>query len=277
MNKKKKNSVNKYIIMVVFIVIFGVIGLTVYSVKTNRELTFFEKAIKDSTIYIGKVIYSPINYVKDKLGDNKEVNNNTKDEQTLERYKAQLLEMQKENEELEKLLNLNKSLSQYQYINATVINRDMGYWYNTITIDKGSLDGIELDMAVIIDGGLIGKVSSVSNFNSTVKLLTTGDLINKISVKIEVGNEYVYGLLSNYDSDENTYTIDGISNNIEINEGDLVTTTGLSDSFPSGILVGKVKEVTTDNFDLSRIVKVTPSVNFDNIRYVMILKREANQ
>ncbi len=274
MKQRQKNNKTKYIIVVTIVIILSIIAMTVYSVTTNRELTFFEKAIRDSVLYVGEIIYTPIDYIEHKL-NHKDNNISDSDKQIIERYKAQLLEVQKENEELENLLQLNKSLSQYQYINATVINRDMGYWYNTLTIDKGSLDGIELDMAVIIDGGLIGKISSVSNFNSTVKLLTTGDLINKISVKIESNDDYIYGLLSGYDEKTNTYTIDGISTNLDISDGAIITTTGLSNNFPSGILVGHVKEVTTDNFDLSRIVKVTPSVNFDNISYVMVLKREA--
>ena len=56
----------------------------------------------------------------------------------------------------------------------------------------------------------------------------------------------------------------------------MVTTTGMGDIFPSGILIGTVKRVSTDNFDLARTVEVEPYVDFDDINYVTILKRSYN-
>ena len=73
----------------------------------------------------------------------------------------------------------------------------------------------------------------------------------------------------------NLYKIEGISYSGTIPEKAQVTTTGLSDNFPSGILIGYVNTTTTDNFDLGKIVEVIPSVNFDKISYVTILKRKA--
>ena len=130
-------------------------------------------------------------------------------------------------------------------------------------------------MPVIVSEGLIGKVTKVTNFNSTVKLITSDDVNNKTSVKIKVGEKFVYGLLSGYDQQKKTFIVEGISDNIEIPEGSLVTTTGMGDSFPSGIVVGKVKQVTTDNFDLAKTVEVTSSVDYDDLSFVTILKRAA--
>ena len=97
----------------------------------------------------------------------------------------------------------------------------------------------------------------------------------KISVKIKVSDEYYYGLLTGYDKDKKTYIIEGISNNIDIPNDSVVTTTGMSEIFPSGILIGKVSESNTDNFELSKIIYVKTDVNYDNIEYVTVLKRES--
>ena len=67
------------------------------------------------------------------------------------------------------------TLSEYTYLNATVVNRNIGYWYNTITIDKGKYNGVEVDMVVVNNDGLIGKVVSTTTFTSDIKLLTTSD------------------------------------------------------------------------------------------------------
>lgn len=188
---------------------------------------------------------------------------------------AKYEEAKKEINELNKVLNLNKSLSQNSYLNAMVITRNIGYWYNTITIDKGKNNGVEKNMAVITNKGLIGNVVSVSNYNSTVKLLTTEDINSKISVKIRINNKkFIYGLLTKYNKKNKTLNIEGIAENTNIPINSFVTTTGLGNSFPSGILIGKVKKITKDNFDLARTVRVESSVNFDDISYVTILKKE---
>ena len=161
-------------------------------------------------------------------------------------------------------------------VNATVVSRNVGYWYDKLTINKGKKDGIESKMAVVINNGIIGYISETSNFSSNVQLLTTKNLKNKISVKIDLGNgEYANGLLNEYDSEKGLYKIEGISYSGTIPEKAQVTTTGLSDNFPSGILIGYVNTTTTDNFDLGKIVEVIPSVDFDKISYVTILKRKA--
>lgn len=177
---------------------------------------------------------------------------------------------------MESTLEINNSLLKDSYLNATVVNRDVGHWYNTITIDKGSKNGVKKDMAVITSKGLIGKITSISNFSSTVKLLTNEDINNKISVKIEIDNKYIYGILTGFDSSTNCFQIEGISENTEIPTNSMVTTTGMGDIFPSGILIGTVKRVSTDNFDLARTVEVEPYVDFDDINYVTILKRSYN-
>ncbi|MBS7020577.1 MAG: rod shape-determining protein MreC, partial [Firmicutes bacterium] len=183
-------------------------------------------------------------------------------------------ELEREVKNLKKTLELNKTLSESSYLNATVVNRNLGYWYNTITIDKGSYNGVEKDMPVIISEGLIGKVTKVTNFNSTVKLITSDDVNNKISVKIKVGDKFVYGLLSGYDKKKKTFMIEGISDITEIPKGANVTTTGMGDSFPSGILVGTVKGVKTDNFDLAKTVEVKSSADYDDLSFVTVLKRK---
>ena len=189
---------------------------------------------------------------------------------------AKYKEVNKHLEELESTLEINNSLLKDSYLNATVVNRDVGHWYNTITIDKGSKNGVKKDMAVITSKGLIGKITSISNFSSTVKLLTNEDINNKISVKIEIDNKYIYGILTGFDSSTNCFQIEGISENTEIPTNSMVTTTGMGDIFPSGILIGTVKRVSTDNFDLARTVEVEPYVDFDDINYVTILKRSYN-
>ena len=109
----------------------------------------------------------------------------------------------------------------------------------------------------------------------TVKLLSTDASINKISVKIQLDDKSIYGLLSSYNKKNNTYLVEGISDNTEITNGAKVVTTGLTDAFPAGILIGEVKSVTKDRYQLAKAVLVTPTVDFNDIDIVTVLDRDA--
>lgn len=276
------NGKKRYIILSVLVVVAIMFGLTTKAVKENRNLNFFEKSIKDTTTFVMKILYKPISFAKEKIKESNEKDKMYKEYKKLKEkaaksdsYEARIEDLEKEVDDLKKSLELNKSLTEYKKINATVVNRGVGNWHNTLTIDKGSKAGIENGMAVVIDEGLIGKVINVSNFSSTVKLLTTDELSNKISVQIQVDDKNIYGLLSKYDSDKNVYLIEGISDGSEIKKGSKVTTTGLTEVFPSGILIGEVKDVVIDDYELAKVVEVTPSVDFDDINIVTVLDRDA--
>ena len=279
--KKKKK---KYILLGIVVAIVLLLVLVSAIVMNKRNLSPVEMAIKDSVLLVQKVAYAPIRFVKDKMTEISKLHNIYEEYQILENkvqetdsIKAKNAELEDEVDKLQKTLELNQVLSKDAYLNATVVNRNLGYWYNTITIDKGSKNGVKVDMPVVVSEGLIGKVSKVTNFNSTVKLLTSDDVNNKISVKISVDGKNVYGLLSGYDKSSRSFIVEGIADNTEIKEGDMVLTTGMGDIFPSGILVGKVSKITKDNFDLARTVEVKSDVNFDDIRYVTILKRQGEE
>ena len=81
--------------------------------------------------------------------------------------------LKEDNEELKKLNNINLSISDFDFINGTVIERNREYWFNTLTINKGTTDGVDIDMAVIDSNGLIGRISMVTKNTSTIKLITT--------------------------------------------------------------------------------------------------------
>ncbi len=279
---EKKTINKKYIILIAVFVVALVLGITNAIIMNKEDLSPIEKAMKDSTLAVTKILYKPVEFIKDKMKEHSEKQNLYEKYKELEKKVKETDLIQSEKEELErevknlkKTLELNQTLSESSYLNATVVNRNLGYWYNTITIDKGSYNGVEKDMPVIVSEGLIGKVTKVTNFNSTVKLITSDDVNNKTSVKIKVGDKFVYGLLSGYDKQKRTFIVEGISDNTEIPKDSVVTTTGMGDAFPSGIVVGKVKRVTTDNFDLAKTVEVTSSVDYDDLSFVTILKRKA--
>ena len=213
--------------------------------------------------------------------DYKELNNIRKKYQLLlpevdriDSLNAENIELRKQLKALKEELGITYTINDYEYLNATVINRNVAHWYNTITIDKGSYNGIEPNMVVVNSSGLIGKVVSTTSFTSDVRLITTSDTINKISVTISDNTNSVNGLIKNYNYNTKYLEVEGVSNTEKITEGAYVYTSGLGGIFPSGILIGIVKNITTDEYDLAKIIDVYPSANFDDINYVAVLKRK---
>ncbi len=283
MYSKKKQFDRRYLLILAVVIIALVLVVLSVALKKDRNLNFFERFAKDTGMIVLKVAYSPFNFVKEQIAEMQEKDNLYEKYKELKEKEDEMDSLQAENDNLrnevnnlKESLDLNSILSDKVLLNATVVNRNIGYWYEEVTVDKGSKDGIEENMAVITSKGLIGSVSKVSSHSSSVKLLSNENMSDKISVKIRVNDDqYVFGLISGYTAKNNTYTVEGISENVDIPKGADVVTTGMGSMFPSGIQVGTVTKVTTDNFDLSKVVKVKSSVDFNDIDYVTVLKREA--
>lgn len=278
---KKKQKIKKNRIIVGCVLVFClIVGFVVNVVLTDRKLTIFEKTIKDSVLTVQKVLGYPIELIINKIDENKEKDRMYEEYLRLQQenannnhYKLENEELKKQLEEMKELLKINNTLSEYVQLSAVVINRDLGYWYDTITVNKGEHDGVTIGMPAVVGDGLIGKVISTTTFNSTIRLITATDVVEKISVKIQTNDDYVYGILSSYDNETKTHIIEGISQTDKIENGSIVTTTGMGDIFPSGVMIGKITGVRTDTFDLSNVLEMKSEVNFDNINYVTLLKR----
>lgn len=279
MNKRRKNIKNKYTYISIILIMVAV-AVVSYMIKANKELNIFESLVKDSVVVVQKAFYAPIRSIdnmidsffslKDVLKENKILKSNVEKIESLE---AENIELKQELKKLKEELNVDYVLSEYDYLKATVISRNSLYWYNTLTIDKGKNNGLEEGMVVINSTGLIGKIVNVSTFSADVKLITTNDTNNKISVTVTDGNNKLTGLINSYDYEDGYLKIEGISNTETVNIGDYVYTSGLGGVFPSGILIGRVENIVTDVYDLAKIINVKPSANFEDINYVTILKR----
>lgn len=215
----------------------------------------------DRTLFSGEKIFNDLFKINNVFNKSENINlcNNTA--------------LKEEINELKKLLELNTITSDYKVINATVVGRNLEEYLDIVTIDKGKKDGIKKDMAVITSDGLIGKTIKVSNKTSKIKLLTSPDVYNKISIMIQTEDKKVYGILSKYEEKTNSFIVEGIDDLAIIKEGDLIYTTGLGEIYPTGILIGKVIRISKDHFDLSYNLKVEPATNFNNFHYVAVLDR----
>ena len=284
LGRKKINLSKKHVLIILIILLIILLVIFSFTLKEDKKLSPIEAFIKDALVHTEKVITYPFKYINKEIDEYKKLKNVYKDNDTLETsidriesIETENIELRRQLEELKEELNIENTLADYEYLNATVVSRNVGFWYNSLTIDKGTYNGVEKDMVVINSKGLIGRVIRTSTFTSDIRLITTSDTNNKISVHISNGDNDLYGLINNYNYSDNLLEVEGISNTKDVNIGDYVYTSGLGGVFPSGILIGTVSEISTDSYDLAKIIKVAPSADFTDINYVSVLKRKENK
>lgn len=188
-------------------------------------------------------------------------------------YKAMYEEERAKNIEYEKALEISSKEDMYELKWANVIARDATSWNNEITIDKGKNDGIKEGLAVQSVYGMIGKVSSVSQFTSKVKLLTSEDKTNSVSIKINLDKKHsVDGILQSYDVNLGQYVIYLYDNNDKVEKGMQIITSGMGKSYPSGLLIGTVERVQALSNQVGSTIYASPVEDFQEFTIVGIVQ-----
>lgn len=236
-----------------FVILIIIYILSIVIFNNNINILYPYYLLKD-------IIFFPVNAIDNKIEESKEFKNGIN------------IELKSEFEELKKLNNISNTLIDFDKVSACVIERNRMYWFNTITINKGRSSGIKENMAVVSGDGLVGRVLKVSNNTSEIKLITTSDINNKISVMIKKENDTIYGILSGYNN--NVLEITSLNKDIDNLDNSLVYTSGMGGIFPSGIIIGKVKGIKEDKYDVSKIIEVEPSTDFNNLKFVNVLIRK---
>lgn len=272
-----------FILLISIIILLGLIG---FSLKDRENISAPEKFVQDSVAWGQKVVNIPIIYVTDVVSNIKEFKNTYEENQVfkekISEYKTLIYDMQelkKENEELRDTLDKTESITDYNPIQATVTSRSPERWIQQITINKGTKNGVEPNMAVITADGMIGKIISASHYTSTIQLLTGFDEFNRISASITQDKEdgkdkEVFGLIEKYDEKSHSLSfriIEESDHNVQ--KGDLVVSSGMGGVFPAGLPIGTVKEVVPDQYGLTSTALVTPAADMTSINHVIVVDR----
>jgi len=182
----------------------------------------------------------------------------------------------RENAELKKIVALDEEsgLKSSRPVTARVIARSPTIWYATLTVDKGSSAGVEVDQPVAGPGGLIGKVSEVSGGAAKITLIT--DSTSGVSVKVALSG--VGGVLKTAVGKPDDLVMDFVSSTEKVKRGERVVTAGsrssrLESLFPPGIPVGVVSKVDPGELDVYQRVHVRPFADVRKLDFVQILTR----
>lgn len=172
-----------------------------------------------------------------------------------------------ENMRLRKLLQFKESLKP-PTLTAQIIGRDPSLWFRTLTIDRGTIAGIEKGMPVVTVEGVVGQILETSR--STSKVLLAHDPNSAVNALIQKNR--VQGIVRGEGSE--SYSMRYILKNADVEEGDLIITSGLGGSFPKGIPVGTVASVTKTKRGMFQNITVSPSVNFSQLEYLIVILQQ---
>lgn len=254
-----------YKFLLVFIVFFSMFFLLNRYISNLVNASYYKNAVN----YISKPIKAISNY--NLLNYPKIVKKNIELEKKLllrtvtqDSYNNMVSEI----DQLKDTMELKNIYAGYHITYAKTINRNKMYWYSSITIDKGSSDGVVRNQAVVTNNGLIGFVKDTTKKSSIIKLITNNDLNNRISGTIKTGDTTVVGLIEGYDYPYLKVSLATDKGNIK--KGDDFYSSGLS-GFPKNLYIGTVEKIEKDSYDLSDILYVRPKQDMNDINYVVII------
>ena len=270
---KRLQIKSKYILIFLCVLCFGMIVLTII----DKE---FARPVKNTVAKVVMPVQRGVNYVGGFLYDKAEMLDElTKIKEENEKLKAENAELKLENniliqdkselDRLRELYELDNIYKDYPKVAARVIGKDTSSWFSVFTIDKGSNDGLKVDMNVIADAGLVGRVTYVGKDYAKVTSIIC-DGVN-VSAKSAATSDVciVEGSLKNMDS--GMLDVINISVSAKISDGEMIMTSHISDKFLPGILVGYISNIKDDGNKLTMSAKLTPAVDFTHLEEVLVI------
>ncbi len=274
---KKNNQTtfsSKYLLLILSIICVLLMGLSLFTDKINGPLRTLgnytiipmQKGINTIGTWMNDFTQN-FDTLQEIRSENKKLQ--TKVDELTE--KNSMLQQEKyELERLRELFELDQKYGDYKKVGARVTANDSGNWFSSFVIDKGSKDGIAIDMNVIASGGLVGIVTEVgpnwarvrsiiddaSNVSALIlstsdKCIVNGDLTLMQEGKIQ------FEQLANND------------NKIEV--GEQVVTSHISSKYLPGLLIGVISDIKVDSNNLTRSGYVTPTVDFQHLQEVLVI------
>ena len=257
-------------------IVITVILLILIVVFSNGEsnVSFFENAASKLVM----PIQNGLTYLKNKISGNdtfftdinklEEENEELKNRNSeLEQSLRELENIKTENETLKEYLNLTEKYGEYKTMPAYVINKDISNYSKTIIINVGKNDGIEENMTVIADQGLVGHVISVTD--TTAKVQTIIDTASSVSSVMSSTEESIVckGTLDSTTELRAMY----IPTDYNIIQGDSIETSGLGGIYPKGIHIGTVRQVEATKNVTDRYAIIDTAVDFDKLSTVLVI------
>jgi len=270
MYKKKTGIVGIIITIIILIVLVFISNMNV------ENLSYIENAFSSVVM----PIQNGLTYLKNKITGNdtffadisklQQENEELKQKNTeLETSLRELEIIKSENSTLKEYLNLSEQYGNYTTKAAYIINKEISNYNNVFVINVGKKDGIENNMTVISEKGLVGHVISVTD--NTAKVQTIIDTSSTVSATLSTSRDNLIckGTLEEKGMLKASY----IPTDANLIQGDVVETSGMGGIYPKGIKIGTIKTIQNTKNIVDRTAIITPAVDFDKVETVLVITK----
>ncbi|WP_105115416.1 rod shape-determining protein MreC [Streptococcus suis] len=271
---------NKFSKLVVVVSIFLLLSFSLLFVTFSKglQVPYLNNIVRVVVTPIQSVISVPTRFFSEQKDVLKDLMNAYEENKqlkeaimSLEGMAAENTSLKEENASLRSSLGVVSDFPEKQLIPGSVLVRTPSSWSEHISINIGETSGVTSNALVVANGGLVGIVSSLSSDSAVVTLFTNSDEFTKLPVKISVDSKEIYGILSGYDADTNSFIINQLNSADEIAVGSNVVTSDLAGATPANVQIGKVLSVKSNSNSLNREVYVEPTASFSNIYSVLVV------
>lgn len=269
MQKNKKSTVVGIIVTAVILIFLVAVSnskIEKWS-EIGNPFTSFVNNIQSGMVYLKNKIARNDNFFIDvekmKLENEELKNRNSQLEQSLRELEV----IKAENTTLKEYVNLTDKYSEFTTHPAYVIQSDISNYSKVIVINVGKKDGIDVNMTVISDKGLVGHVISVTE--NTSKVQTVIDTSNTVSSTISTSRDsiVVRGIINSNNELKASY----FPTEAKVLEGDTVETSGIGGIYPKGIHIGTIKKVVNTRNITNRYAIVETAVDFSKLETVLVI------
>ena len=271
MRNKKTSMIGIIITVVVLIVVVIISNIGTGQMKTAQTvISNLFMPFQNGFVYLKNKLTSNEQEISD-IASLKEENASLREKNSKLQESIRELEVLKsENNTLKEYVNLKNKYSEYTTVPANVIERSYSNYDKIVVINSGENDGVKVDMPVISESGLVGKVISVTE--KTAKVQTIIDTASTVSASISTVTDSI--LLKGTLTDTQSLKAISIPVNTSVLQGDEVVTSGLGGIFPKGILIGIISEVVNTKNELDRYAVITPATDFSKLETVLVITNQ---
>ena len=187
----------------------------------------------------------------------------------------QAQEYASENTRLREMLDYKNTATQFDLKAARIIGRESATWSSMIVINRGTVDGVHEDMPVVTPKGLVGRVVEAGPNSSKVQLII--DPRSSVGTLVQRPESRVNGIVEGDPDNPTMPRMVNIPKTADVQEGDVIVTSGFGGVFPKGLVVGIVSQLKIDTGGLLQVAILEPAVDFQKLEDVMVItaSREA--
>lgn len=278
--RRDRNSNRKvWALVFVFVSIFCIIFFaardrftpTISAEAVSLALSPFQQAVS----WVG----SQLNYVTSNIYEIVTVHRQNKmlrnEVDQLRVQNLQASEYAAENVRLRALLDYKQAATQFDLVAARVIGRESATWSSMITINRGYMEGVDKDMVVVTEKGLVGRVTESGPNSSKVQLIL--DPRSSVGTLVQRSESRVAGIVEGDMENFSMPRMVNIPKTADVVEGDIIVTSGFGGVFPKGIVIGKIDAIKNEPGGLLKYGVIEPSVDFQKLEDVEVIvkSREA--